>query len=308
MDERKSVYTVIDDEQMSRVRGALEDVTSLVDSLRLGCEIAYLREPTQAEGDAHEYRNDQSMGASYGANECFVPMGGHHGWKCNCGTWVWGGPTVCQRCVDREAVKVALEWKGELERMRAFVRRTATDGGSIVSSASMTPAQIAIARNADRMFVTPDGLGFVYVPGPMFCACGRVESDCDQSRASCPKVDPASEGDDETDIIIAGRQVPFVQVGMIVHPDDCLNCERDGSPLWCSALVCDIHDDDETARFGMMATLLFRNGERREEPCDELRRRWRLARDFDQGRVYTGRWGAIPRGSVWPVAEVNEDA
>ena len=33
-----------------------------------------------------------------------------------------------------------------------------------------------------------------------------------------------------------------------------------------------------------------------------------LARDFDQGRVYTGRWGTIPRGSVWPVAEVNEDA
>jgi hypothetical protein len=114
--------------------------------------------------------------------------------------------------------------------------------------------------------------------------------------------------DENSDIIIAGRRVPFVQVGMIVHPDDCLNCERDGSPLWCSALVCDIHDDDETARFGMMATLLFRNGERREEPCDELRRRWRLARDFDQGRVYTGRWGIIPRGSVWPVAEVNEDA
>jgi len=158
------------------------------------------------------------------------------------------------------------------------------------------------------MLVTPDGYGFVYIPGPRFCACGRVESDCDQSRASCPKADPANEGDDETDIIIAGRQVPFVQVGMIVHPDDCLNCERDGSPLWCSALVCDIHDDDETARFGMMATLLFRNSERREEPCDELRRRWRLARDFDQGRVYTGRWGAIPRGSVWPVAEVNEDA
>lgn len=119
--------------------------------------------------------------------------------------------------------------------------------------------------------------------------------------------DPASE-DEESDIIIAGRQVPFVQVGMIVHPDDCLNCERDGNPLWCSALVCDIHDDDETARFGMMATLLFRNGERREEPCNELRRRWRLARDFDQSRVYTGRWGATPRGSVWPVAEVNEEA
>ncbi len=196
----------------------------------------------------------------------------------------------------------------ERDEARAFLRRTAMTGGSIVSSAAMTATQIAIARAADRVLVMPDGYGFVYVPGPRFCACGRVESDCDQSRASCPKADPASEGDDETDIIIVGRRVPFVQVGMIVHPDDCLNCERDGSPLWCSALVCDIHDDDETARFGMMATLLFRNGERREEPCDELRRRWRLARDFDQARVYTGRWGAIQRGSVWPVAEVNEDA
>lgn len=182
------------------------------------------------------------------------------------------------------------------------------EGGSIVSSSAMTPTQIAIARAADRMLVMPDGYGFAYVPGPRFCACGRPESDCDQSRAACPKTDHVREDDEESDIIIAGRQVPFVQVGMIVHPDDCLNCERDGNPLWCSALVCDIYDDDETARFGMMAALLFRNGERREEPCDELRRRWRMARDFDQSRVYTGRWGAIPRGSVWPVAEVNEDA
>ena len=176
----------------------------------------------------------------------------------------------------------------ERDEARAFLRRTAMTGGSIVSSAAMTATQIAIARAADRMLVTPDGYGFVYVPGP--------------------KTDHAHEDDEESDIVIAGRQVPFVQVGMIVHPDDCLNCERGGSTLWCSALVCDIHDDDETARFGMMATLLFRNGERREEPCDELRRRWRMARDFDQTRVYTGRWGAIPRGSVWPVAEVNEDA
>lgn len=201
---------------------------------------------------------------------------------------------------------------GPLARERdeawAFLRRAAMGGGSIVSSAAMTAQQIAIARAADRMLVMPDGYGFVYVPGPRFCACGRVESDCDQSRASCSNADPTSE-DDESDIIIAGRQVPFVQVGMIVHPDNCPNCERDGDPLtWCSALVCDIHDDDETARFGMMATLLFRNGERREEPCDELRRHWRMARDFDQNRVYTGRWGAIPRGSVWPVAEVNEEA
>ena len=45
MDERKSVYVVVDDEQITRVRSAMEDVTSLADSLRLGCEIAYRREP-----------------------------------------------------------------------------------------------------------------------------------------------------------------------------------------------------------------------------------------------------------------------
>lgn len=114
--------------------------------------------------------------------------------------------------------------------------------------------------------------------------------------------------DSEFDVIEAGRMVPFVQVGMIVHPDDCLNCEREGSPLWCCWLVADIHDDDETARFGMMATLLSRNGDRRDEPCSELRRRFRLARDFDQARVYTGRWKAPGRGNVWPTAEVEEDA
>lgn len=118
MDERKSVYVVVDDEQMTRVRSAMEDVTSLVDSLRLGCEIAYRREPTQEEGDAHEHHHDQSMGASHGSGECFVPMGSHHGWKCKCGTWVWGGPTVCQRCVDADAVKIAMEWKAEADRLR----------------------------------------------------------------------------------------------------------------------------------------------------------------------------------------------
>ena len=86
----------------------------------------------------------------------------------------------------------------ERDEARAFLRRTAMTGGSIVSSAAMTATQIAIARAADRMLVTPDGHGFVYIPGPRFCACGRVESDCDQSRASCPKADPASGGDDET--------------------------------------------------------------------------------------------------------------
>lgn len=127
MDERKSVYVVVDDEQMTRVRSAMEDVTSLVDSLRLGCEIAYQREPTQEEGDAHEHRH---VGTSHGSGECFVPMGGHHGWKCKCGTWVWGGPTVCQRCVDADAVKIALEWKAEADRLREVL--DALDGRAVI--------------------------------------------------------------------------------------------------------------------------------------------------------------------------------
>jgi hypothetical protein len=109
-DERKSVYAVVSDEQISRVRDAMEDVIRIVDSLRLGCEIAYRREPTQAEGEAH----------GHGEGECFVAMGGHHGHKCKCGAWVWGGPKVCQRCINREAVEIAMEWKAETERLRAI--------------------------------------------------------------------------------------------------------------------------------------------------------------------------------------------
>ena len=88
------------------------------ESAEIGCEIAYRREPAQAEGDAHEYRHDQSMGASEYIRECHVPMGNHHGHRCLCGRWVWGGPTVCQRCVCAEAVKITLEWKAESDRLR----------------------------------------------------------------------------------------------------------------------------------------------------------------------------------------------
>lgn len=100
------------------------DAVRRAESAELGCEIAYRREPTQAEGDVHEYRHEQSMGASEAIRECHVPMGNHHGHRCLCGRWVWGGPTVCQRCVDAEAVKAALlradtdaRVKAELEKL-----------------------------------------------------------------------------------------------------------------------------------------------------------------------------------------------
>jgi len=108
-----------------RREGALNDALSgeadavrRVESAELGCEIAYRREPTQSEGDALEYRHDQSMGASECIRECHVPMGDHHGHRCPCGRWVWGGPTVCQRCLIAKAIKMTLEWKTEANRLR----------------------------------------------------------------------------------------------------------------------------------------------------------------------------------------------
>lgn len=89
------------------------DAVRRAESAELGCEIAYRRDPTQAEGDAHELpRGEGSI------RECHVPMGNHHGHRCACGIWVWGGPTVCRRCVDAEAVKIAMEWKDEADRLR----------------------------------------------------------------------------------------------------------------------------------------------------------------------------------------------
>jgi hypothetical protein len=54
----------------------------------------------------------------------------------------------------------------ERDEARAFLRKTAATGGSIVSSAALDPEQIAVARVSDRLFVTPDGFGFVYLPAP----------------------------------------------------------------------------------------------------------------------------------------------
>lgn len=120
----------------------LDAALSRAEPAELGCEIAYRREPTQAEGDAHEYRHEQSMGASEAIRECHVPMGNHHGHRCLCGRWVWGGPTVCQRCVDAEAVKaallradtdakVAVEWKKLFNERNRLWREEADRVGAV---------------------------------------------------------------------------------------------------------------------------------------------------------------------------------
>jgi len=79
-------------------RDALAEQRARAESAELGCTIAYQREPTQAEGDAHEGgMPDHARG------ECFVPMGGWTGRRCRvCSRWTWGGPTACLECVRRE--------------------------------------------------------------------------------------------------------------------------------------------------------------------------------------------------------------
>ena len=69
-----------------------------------------------------------------------------------------------ERASYRLSVDETLQASAERDEALAFLRRTAM-GGSIVSSAAMTPTQIAIARAGDRMLVMSDGCGFVYVPG-----------------------------------------------------------------------------------------------------------------------------------------------
>lgn len=94
------------------------------ESAELGCDIAYRREPTQEEGDAHEDKQHQSMGPELATGECFVAMGGWTGRRCrHCGWWVWGGPTVCVVCVERAERD---EWKARAEKAEAMVEKLTT--------------------------------------------------------------------------------------------------------------------------------------------------------------------------------------
>lgn len=81
------------EERMNEALSGEADAVRRAESAELGCEIAYRREPTQDEGDAHE---DEP-------GECFVTMGGWTGRRCRvCNMWTWGGPTACVACAARE--------------------------------------------------------------------------------------------------------------------------------------------------------------------------------------------------------------
>ena len=91
-----------------QLRKELAELEQRAESAELGCEIAYHREPTPDEGDTYEFEHHQSMGPVEKSGECHVPAGNWHGHRCTCGKWVWGGGTVCQGCVDAQAVRLAV--------------------------------------------------------------------------------------------------------------------------------------------------------------------------------------------------------
>jgi hypothetical protein len=49
----------------------------------------------------------------------------------------------------------------------AFLRRVSFGGGYIVCTAALTPLQIDLARVCGRLFVMPDGIGFVHMPAAL---------------------------------------------------------------------------------------------------------------------------------------------
>jgi hypothetical protein len=91
---------------------AAEHAAARADSAELGCEIAYKREPTQAEGDAHEWRRPPAApddDSELHMGQCHVAMGDWLGRRCSgCRRWVWDGSTRCAPCWWREDIEQAL--------------------------------------------------------------------------------------------------------------------------------------------------------------------------------------------------------
>lgn len=67
-----------------------------------------------------------------------------------------------EQAVGETALRAA---ESDTRHIESFLRQLG-QGGSIVSTAALTPEEIALARASDRMLVFADGLGFVYLPGP----------------------------------------------------------------------------------------------------------------------------------------------
>jgi len=104
-----------DNAEAIRARAERDAWRARAEAAELGCEIAYKREPTQAEGDAYE-----SGEPAHAKGECFVAMGGFTGRRCRvCSRWTWGGPTACEACVVKEDRD---EWKAQHENALASWR------------------------------------------------------------------------------------------------------------------------------------------------------------------------------------------
>ena len=129
--------------------------------------------------------------------------------------------------------------------------------------------------------------------------CGGPGEAC--SIAGCRECGAETSMDndnEEIEFVAAGFRPPFVQVGMIVHPDDCPHCDGRGNQKWCSLIVRDIIDYDDNE---MMAILFLRAEMAARVLCQTVRSKYRLVKDFDATKVYTGYWRM-------DTAEVEEDA
>jgi len=104
------------------------------ESAELGCEIAYRREPTQAEGDAHACPLVGDI------PECHVPMGDHHGHRCACSRWLWDGSAVCPWCAD---ALLSLVDFVEVDESLAYKIASAVNGHDVVEGGPMEREMLA---------------------------------------------------------------------------------------------------------------------------------------------------------------------
>ncbi len=142
-------------EDLVKAEAERDAAITRAESAELGCDIAYRREPTQEEGDAHEDKQHQSMGPDLPTGECFVAMGGWTGRRCRqCGRWVWGGPTACVVCVEKAARdELGIQLAAQSERLRKAMACAAS-----LARLSEAVGSAKILSKGNARVVTPPGI------------------------------------------------------------------------------------------------------------------------------------------------------
>lgn len=90
-------------------------------------------------------------------------------------------------------------------------------------------------------------------------------------------------------VIVTGSAPPFVQTGMILHKAECEHCVGGKPDEHCIFIVSDMYEQGDGSMVATLTPPAFYVA-KRTATCTELRKDWRLFRDFDSDRLYTGRW------------------